>query len=365
MSIESSPARITANPVVSWFREERRFLAVLGLCSIVAIVAAPTLEVAMWVGFFFAAYSAIANDSIQTIGTFIASNQGRQWWQLWLYIGGIFLATMAYSWFAYDGDVSHQRLTAKGFERAPEQFHVLQLIAPLALILLTRLRMPVSTTFLLLSCFATSGKGLGAVVTKSISGYGIAFVCSLLLWGILGTWMDKKFRGEAHPGWRVAQWITTGCLWSVWLQQDAANIAVYLPRSLDAGQLVVFLAVPFIGLGLLFKMGGEKIQEVVNEKASVVDVRAATVIDFLYAVILYIFKIESKVPMSTTWVFVGLLAGRELSMTWRRVAGEDRTMAHAIKLVVRDLTYVTIGFGLSLAIAAVVNPAVGRALFEQ
>ena len=91
--------------------------------------------------------------------------------------------------------------------------------------------------------------------------------------------------------------------------------------------------------------------------------RAATVIDFLYAVILYVFKIQSNVPMSTTWVFVGLLAGRELAMTWREVAGENRTMRHAVRLVSRDLFYVTVGFLVSLAIAAGVNPAIGSALF--
>ena len=351
--------------VVGWIRNERLFLGALVAAAVVASLSVSVLEVAMWVGFVFAAYSAIANDSIQTIGTFIAANKDRKWWQLWLFIGGIFLVTMTYSWFAYDGDVSHQRLSAKGFEKAPESFHVLQLIAPLALILLTRLRMPVSTTFLLLSCFATSGKGLSAVIFKSISGYGIAFVCSLVIWGALGTYMHRKFKGEAHPAWSVAQWLTAGCLWSVWLMQDAANIAVYLPRSLDVTQLLGFLAVPFIGLGVLFKMGGEKIQEVVDEKASVVDVRAATVINTVYAVILYIFKVQSKVPMSTTWVFVGLLAGRELSMTWRGVAGEDRTMAHAAKLVGRDLAYVTLGFIISLAIAATVNPTVAKALFTE
>ena len=89
----------------------------------------------MWVGFCFAAYSAIANDSIQTIGTFIASNRNREWWQLWLFIGGIFVATMSYSWFTYDGDVSHQRLMAKGFDQAPTSFHFLQLLAPLSLVL--------------------------------------------------------------------------------------------------------------------------------------------------------------------------------------------------------------------------------------
>ena len=49
------------------------------------------LTTVCYVGWFlFAAYAAIANDSIQTIGTFIASNQDKKWWVLWIFIGGIF-----------------------------------------------------------------------------------------------------------------------------------------------------------------------------------------------------------------------------------------------------------------------------------
>lgn len=40
----------------------------------------PYSNVAMWVGFGLAGYAAIANDSIQTIGTFIASNKHRKWY---------------------------------------------------------------------------------------------------------------------------------------------------------------------------------------------------------------------------------------------------------------------------------------------
>ena len=128
--------------------------------------------------------------------------------------------------------MSNQRLFSKGFDTQENDFKFLQLAAPLFLILFTRMRMPVSTTFLLLSCFAASGKTIGAVALKSMSGYVIAFICALLLWGILGKAMHRWFSGPANPTWRVAQWCTTGCLWSVWLMQDAANIAVYLPRSL-------------------------------------------------------------------------------------------------------------------------------------
>ena len=114
-------------------------------------------------GFLFASYAAVANDSIQTIGTFIASNKGRPWWVLWIFIAGIFVFTMTYSWLSYDGDVTYARLASKGFESAPTSFSPLQVSLPLILILLTRFKMPVSTTFLLLTSFSTKATAVGKV----------------------------------------------------------------------------------------------------------------------------------------------------------------------------------------------------------
>lgn len=37
-------------------------------------------------------------------------------------------------------------------------------------------------------------------------------------------------------------------------------------------------------------------------------------IDLVYFVVLLIFKEWSNIPMSTTWVFVGLLAGRQFAI---------------------------------------------------
>ena len=75
---------------------ERSFLIVLLGGFLVAAATYRTPSVAAWVGFAFAGYSAIANDSIQTIGTFITSNRKTAWWVLWLFMGGIFLATSAF-----------------------------------------------------------------------------------------------------------------------------------------------------------------------------------------------------------------------------------------------------------------------------
>ena len=283
---------------------------------------------------------------------------------MWLFTGIIFLVTMTFSWVVYDSDVSHQRLQAKGFATAPASFAFLQIAAPIFLLILTRLRLPVSTTFLLLSCFATSGKGFWAVASKSMNGYWVAFAVAIVVWFVFGPTMKRRFVGEAHRLWWVIQWLSAGFLWAVWLMQDAANIAVYLPRSLSTGQFVVFCSVIFFGLGFLMRMGGEKVQEVVDEKADISDVRSATVINIIYGIILYIFKIQSKVPMSTRWVFVGLLAGRELGIALRGSSSDERTLLTALKLVGKDLAYVSIGFLVAVIIAASINPVVRTALFE-
>ncbi len=340
---------------VQLFANERDFLVVLLVGFLVAALAQGTPALAMWVGFAFAAYSAVANDSIQTIGTFIASNRGQKWWVLWLFIGGIFLVTVTYSFVTYDGDVTFQRLASKGFSETPTSFSYLQLAAPLLLLILTRMRMPVSTTFLLLTSFATSASSVGDVLGKSVLGWVVAFGVSFVVWGAASKAMQRWFVGDAHPAWRVGQWLTSGLLWSVWIMQDASNIAVYLPRQMSGWELGGFALVVFFGLGLLFKKGGERIQKVVDEKSDVVDVRAATVIDLVYAAILYYFKVHSEIPMSTTWVFVGLLGGRELSMALRKTSGG--TLRDALRLMFKDLAFVTLGLLVSLVLAYSVNQA--------
>lgn len=341
-------------PEVVWLpKSERNFLSFIAIAFLMAMFATPYPGVAMWVGFLFAAYAAIANDSIQTIGTFIASNQDKKWWILWIFIGGIFCATMFYSWYTLDGDVSHGRLAAKGFEVAPTEFHFLQVAAPVFLLILTRLRMPVSTTFILLTSFAASTNAVGKVLAKSMSGYVLAFLLGLVFFTLVARISKKYFVGKAKPWWTVAQWVTSGSLWAVWLTQDAANIAVYLPRSLGAFQFIAFITVVTVGLGILLYYKGGRIQKIVTEKSVVTDVRFATLIDLIYCVILFYFKLHSKVPMSTTWVFIGLLAGRELGMSLMKTGSQ--TMLGGLKLALKDIVYALLGLTVSIAIAVGVN----------
>ena len=341
-------------PVSLWIqKDERSFLSFIIFAFLLSMFVTPYPQIAMWVGFLFAAYAAVANDSIQTLGTFIASNQEKKWWVLWLFIGGIFLFTVGYSWFNYGGDVSHGRLMAKGFDVAPTEFHFLQIAAPVFLLILTRLRMPVSTTFILLTSFAAAPAAIGKVLAKSMSGYILAFFLGFIVFITIAKLAKKYFVGEAKFGWTIAQWITSGTLWSVWLMQDAANIAVYLPRSMAFSEFLGFALVVFFGLGLLLYYKGGRIQKIVTEKSVITDVRFATIVDFIYCIILFYFKLHSKVPMSTTWVFIGLLAGREVAMAIRKTG--ENSLLTSFRLMMKDFSFAMIGLFISIAIAIGVN----------
>ena len=67
--------------------------------------------------------------------------------------------------------------------------------------------------------------------------------------------------------------------------QDAANIAVYLPRSMNFFTFLGFVSIIFFGLGLLLYYKGGILEMIVSEKSVVTDVRFATVIDFIYCIL--------------------------------------------------------------------------------
>ena len=74
--------------------EDLVFLSFIVSLLVMAYFVRPFPVFAAWFGFLISAYSVIANDSIQTIGTFLSSNKQYRWWLLWLYISFIFFLTL-------------------------------------------------------------------------------------------------------------------------------------------------------------------------------------------------------------------------------------------------------------------------------
>jgi len=306
----------------------------------------------MWslIGFLLAAYAVIANDSVQTLGTWIASNSERFDYKImWGAASSVLLATLWYGWYMNGGDISYGRLTKIPWETV-QWYHAM---APAILVALTRFGIPVSTSFLVLSAFASSFV-LEQMLMKSVMGYGIAAVFAYGVWYLVSRWMDETVPvKETHKSyWRVAQWVATGGLWWTWLSHDMANIAVFLPREVPLDLMFLISAVFVIGLFFMFREKGGKIQQIVLDKQSTRYVRSATMIDLFYWIVLYFFKELNDVPMSTTWVFVGLLAGRELAIA--SFTGE-RKVKTVFPLVARDFQKMMIGLGASVAIVLAIH----------
>ena len=102
----------------------------------------------------------------------------------------------------------------------------------------------------------------------------------------------------------------------------------------------------------MFRENGGKIQEIVLEKHNTRYVRSATIIAGIYWLILWFFKELNDIPMSTTWVFVGLLTGRELAMA--TVTGKEKFKS-VFPLIGKDFFKMMIGLSASVAIVLLIH----------
>ncbi|MAR55670.1 MAG: hypothetical protein CMM93_00660 [Rickettsiales bacterium] len=298
-----------------------------------------------WAGFFIATYSVMANDApAQVLGTLIASHPNKKW-ILWLGASIILLAALIFSWTNYNGDISFGRL-----ERIPpvDNLTWVYLIPPLGLLVLTRFGAPVSTSFIMLSMF-TASVVLEKIMLKSMFGYFLALVIGLLVWVVLVRVPWKG--GPANMKlWRPLQYISTGTLWWFWLSHDIANVAVFLPRQLNEIEFAVICVTMVLSLGLIFRSSGGAVHKFIfRDEGNDMDIRIATLIDALYALMLFVFKEWNNLPMSTTWVFVGLMAGREIG----RAVGRQR-LRPALQIVATRFAVLVIGAVVSFGLVMVV-----------
>ena len=88
-----------------------------------------------------------------------------------------------------DGDISYGRLTRIPYQEI-QWYHA---VAPGILLLLTRVGIPVSTTFLsIVSAFASTIV-LEKMLIKSVVGYGIAAVVAYICWIVISKFINEKF----------------------------------------------------------------------------------------------------------------------------------------------------------------------------
>ena len=154
----------------------------------------------------------------------------------------------------------------------------------------------------------------------------------------------------------LLQSLTTAYLWAVWLMQDFANIFIFLPRGdgvtpgsgLNPAEAIAAVGVTILLLGYTFWNNGGPVQRILQSKTSVTDIRSATIIDFTYASLLFYFKELNDVPMSTTWVFLGLIAGREYAFA---VTTRAISFMRTARVTMSDVSKAFIGLVISVDMA--------------
>lgn len=306
----------------------------------------------MVTGFLISMYSCVSNDVIQTLGTYLTSSKKMPTWLIWAFTSSVLVITIATGWIINDGDMAFGRLTRIPF---PETFTLVHVLPPIILLFLTRYGIPVSTTFLILSIFSAQDISvIGMILSKSLIGYVLALIVSIIIYNIIARPLERYFYYTADKKiskwWVAAKWLSTAFLWSQWLMQDAANLFVYLPRKASfLDLLLVLIAFSAFMWIVAYKRGGE-VQKIVKMKTNVQDPRSATIIDLIYAFLLLYFIQLNNVPMSTTWVFIGLLAGREIALYHRLRFESPKKM---YKHILKDLSKATFGLVVSIAVVVV------------
>ncbi len=301
----------------------------------------------MITGFLISMYSCVSNDVIQTLGTFLTTSKKMPTWLIWAFTSAVLVITISMGWLVNHGDMAFGRLERIPY---PETFTLIHVLPPIILLFLTRYGIPVSTTFLILSIFSASDMSvIGMILSKSLIGYVLAAIVSILIYTIIARPVERYFYYTADKKiskwWIAAKWLSTAFLWSQWLMQDAANLFVYLPRKASFTQLVlVIVAFSAFMWIVAYKRGGE-VQKIIKMKTNVQDPRSATIIDLIYAFLLLYFIHLNNVPMSTTWVFIGLLAGREIALYHRLRFESPKKM---YKHILKDLSKAAIGLIVSI-----------------
>ena len=108
--------------------------------------------------------------------------------------------------------------------------------------------------------------------------------------------------------------------------------------------------------------GGGPIQAVLRSKTNTADLRSATVIDFFFGLCLLYKAFLSTFPLSTTWVFLGLIGGREIALRIKEQEFEEtftnQDSGGIVRIIGSDLWKAFIGVVVSLVIAVSIQPLV-------
>ena len=266
-----------------------------------------------WLLVIFTTYTIMANNCAQTIGMFIASNKGKSKYRIIYFLSGIFIITLLISWLFFNKQLDFYLLNNIPYSN----LNPLLIFLPIVLFFLTKYKIPVSATFLIIPIFANKNT-IHSMITKTSVSYFISFLISLIMWRFIYTkykhYIEVKKEKNISKTWFVLEFLSTGIVWSVWIILSACNFVVFLPRVFELKELILVIFIGVVSIYLILLDNGGKIQEIVDEKSDI-NIKSSVIFNFLFSFTMLFIQYVSKIPITSTWMFLGILAGRELAIT--------------------------------------------------
>ena len=314
-----------------------------------------------WIIVSLALFTSVVNNSFQIFGTFFLINKKTPKLKMFLFILIIFILTIFFSWIFCNHQIHFEKLNSIPYSN---NLMLSSFLAPFVLMLLTYKKIPVSTTFLFVSLFSSTDV-LHSIVSKTLHMYILAFLIGFILWKYiypvimkyLNRYVDLNKANENIKFWFVLQYFSTALLWFAWLFSNMSSVLVFAPREFSIKDLILlFILAGFVIYYLVDNMGGS-MQHIVKNKQGTSNVKSATIINIIYGILIYIFQFEVNIPISTTWVFIGLMGGREFAITSNSNIAIISSIAqkNAVKKIILDFLYATIGVIISLSFVYIVK----------
>lgn len=299
-------------------------------------------------------YNVIKNSFIQMLGTFISSNKKMNRLNLFLYLALVFVLNIAVAWKTRGGEIHRGLLDEVAYQKSLSPY---VLLVPVLLNLFTTFSIPISATFLTIPLFSHENSIISNL-TRAFSGYFIAFCTSFGLWTVIyGKYKKFLKNGENYNLWRATQYLSVGMLWYAWLSTSMSSCLVFLPRVFDRRSLWLFLMVGVLLLAIILCDGiNRKMEEIVEEKSDTKNLRSSVIFNLAQSLLLLLFKFNGHVHVATSWLFLGMLDGRELAITnIKATPMSGYSYRLCMQKITRDLTRAIVGIMVSLTFSNLIR----------
>ena len=289
---------------------------------------------------FLSVFSVLENSSFQIFGTFLSSNKENSFYKIFLFIVLIFIAVLFFEWNINNGRLDFGRLT--NFDYNP-YVGLKALTAPLLLFFLTYKKIPVSTTFVLLSGFMTKHT-VDMMLAKTATSYLVSFIFGYYIWYILDKrFKDKitKFDEKDTNFWKNIQILSNIVLIVMWITSNNGNLIVSLPRNFTISSFLLYLSFCAITIAyIILSKGGKMQKSIIDAKKGLNNPKTGSIINMVFSSIILAFQFISTTPIATTWAFIGLLSGREFALSMKKHGSVNKI---TILKILKDLSVLIYG----------------------